>query len=387
MQRIATIFLAQDPADAATLRGLGANVSVVGERIGLADSGNVVLVARDGGGRELLKGMNLGLTGRFIDLGAQSLADFLQTADDPIGLLEEKAQDIFWHEERPLLNWDAPPSVQGQSSGITFLDKYLRWTCPELVIIAGPCGCGKSTFARLLGYQWVDSIGRRNNTRLSIVGWEDRLSTVKREVERYALRGKTSGALSSDQARRLVDMESRIGWTQRHPDEDRLIDWYCELVEHRCRSRHAARFFVFDPFNEHDATRAPNQTETQYVGEMMKKFRKMVDRLGIILIVVTHVSAKSYDESGAIKPFRVANASGSVQFGNKADRGICILRTNALSEKASLVAEDHMVLHFDKFKDEETMGRKGTIACVLDTKTVTLTLDLGATDEARKQWS
>jgi phosphoribosyl 1,2-cyclic phosphodiesterase len=66
-------------------------------------------------------------------------------------------------------------------------------------------------------------------------------------------------------------MESRIGWTQRHPDEDRLIDWYCELVEHRCRSkRHAARFFVFDPFNEHDATRAPNQTETQYVGEMMK---------------------------------------------------------------------------------------------------------------------
>jgi hypothetical protein len=85
MQRIATIFLAQDPADAATLRGLDANVSV----------------ARDGSGRELLKGMNLGLTGRFIDLGAQSLADFLQTADDPIGLLEEKAQDIFWHEERP----------------------------------------------------------------------------------------------------------------------------------------------------------------------------------------------------------------------------------------------------------------------------------------------
>jgi hypothetical protein len=120
---------------------------------------------------------------------------------------------------------------------------------------------------------------------------------------------------------------------------------------------------------------------------MMKKFRKMVDWLGIILIVVTHVSAKSYDESGAIKPFRVANASGSVQFGNKADRGICILRTNALGEKASLDAEDHMVLHFDKFKDEETMGRKGTIACVLDTKTVTLTLDPGATIEAMKQLS
>jgi hypothetical protein len=33
------------------------------------------------------------------------------------------------------------------------------------------------------------------------------------------------------------------------------------------------------------------------------------------------------------------------------------------------------------------MGRKGTIACVLDTKTLTLTLDPGATIEAMKQWS
>jgi len=63
-------------------------------------------------------------------------------------------------------------------------------------IIAGPYGCGKSTFNRLLAYKWADTVGRRENARVSIVGWE---------------------------------------------------------------------------FNEHDSTRAPNQTETEYVREMMIK--------------------------------------------------------------------------------------------------------------------
>ena len=139
------------------------------------------------------------------------------------------------------------------------------------------------------------------------MGWEDKIATIKREVERYALGGNFTGSLSSEQAKRIVDMQSRVGWTQRHPDEARLIDWYCDLVEHRAK-RDGVRFFVFDPFNEHDSTRAPNQTETQYVAEMMTKLRKLVHGLGIIMIVVTHVSAKSYDESGKIKPFRVANA-------------------------------------------------------------------------------
>jgi hypothetical protein len=199
-------------------------------------------------------------------------------------------------------------------------------------------------------------------------------------------------------------MESRVGWTQRHPDDARLISWYCDLVEHRAK-RNGVKFFVFDPFNEHDSTRAPNQTETEYVREMMIKFRKLVHGLGIIMVVVTHVSAKSYDENGGIKPFRLAQASGSVQFGNKADRGICVLRTSKLKDSASIKvktdvvdertgeiievevpANDHMLIHFDKAKDEEVMGRRGTVVCVFDPLKMSLIKDDGATLEARKTW-
>lgn len=390
MQRAATslgpTYLATEPADVDVLRDLGAQVWRVGERAGMGDC-NVILIAR-GGAIDLLRGMNLAGTGRYVDVGQNgSLAAYVAglQSDDPLAVLNERACDIFWHEERPLSHWETPPKLQGLPCGFDFLEPHLRWLSPELVILAGPYGCGKSSLTRLLAYRWADTIGRKLNARASVVGWEDKLSVIKREVERYSL-GRDVAGYDSAQARRLSDMEDRVGWTQRHPDDARLLSWYCELVEHRAKY-HNVGFFVFDPFNEHDSTRKANQTETEYVRDMMVMFRKLVHGLGIILVVVTHVSAKSYDETGKIKPFRIANASGSVQFGNKADRGICILRTNSLNEGSSLGADDHMVLRFDKFKDEETMGKKGTVACVYDPKTMTLVEDVGASAMARQSWS
>lgn len=182
-----------------------------------------------------------------------------------------------------------------------------------------------------------------------------------------------------------MTLERRVGWTQRHPDDARLIQWYCDLVEHRTK-RDGVRFFVFDPFNEDDSTRGKNQTETEYIRDVMTHLRRLAHGLGIIMVVVTHVSAKSYDETGKIKPFRIANAAGSVQFGNRCDRGICVLRTQVLKDTSDTQAPEHMLLHFDKAKDEEVMGNRGTIACVFDPLNMQLTFDRGASMEARKSW-
>src|SRR5262245_11272011 len=91
-------FLVQESADAALLRELGANVSLIEDGIGGAAGGdNVVLIAR-GNGRELLQGMNLASTGRFINLeSGASLAEFLCSREhDPLGCLDELARDVFW---------------------------------------------------------------------------------------------------------------------------------------------------------------------------------------------------------------------------------------------------------------------------------------------------
>lgn len=389
------VYLVQGQADAARLRKVGAgNVLVVGEPANLADK-DVILIAQSGG-REQLIGMNLGRDGRFIDLDGQTLTEYLEGRSDLLALLEQEARDIFWDEERPLSQWDVQPPKPGVSSGFSFLDPYLKWSAPgeyETVVIAGPYGCGKSSFARLLAYAWADNVGRKAGLRASIVGWEDTTFRVKHEVERYALttfRGNRArnGQLTSEQAARIVDMQDRVGWTQRLRDQARLLSWYHELVEHRAtRRRGRVGFFVFDPFNQHHSSRKAHQTETEYIAEVMQAMHELAQRLGVIIVIVAHVSAKSYDETGKIKPFRVANAAGSVQFGNRADRGICILKTTQLKAAASVPASHHMVLHFDKHKNEEDMGQQGTIACVFNPQEMRLVLDQGATVEAQKAWA
>lgn len=376
--------LCDNEADAAEAREAG--LHAVAE-LTTPPPGNVLVLSRKNGLARLRGLVDRGLPkamARYRDTsGYGGIVDLLEAVAITDGRLFEGARDLYWHEERPLGDWDFPELEPGVTSGFTFLDPYLRWTAPEVCVIAGPYGCGKSSLARLLAIRWADLHGRHFDARASIVGWEDKGQIVRREVMRYAIDGR--GENTPDDSQRVNDMLGRVGWTQRHSDERRLLSWYRDLMRHRAQ-HDGVRFFVFDPFNEHDQEKDARQSETDYVRDMMLEFRKVVHDIGAILIIVTHVSAKSYAEDGSPRPFRVANAAGSAQFGNKADRGICVLRTRKLRGDG-IGPQDHMVIRFDKAKDEETMGKLGTVACNFDAPRMGITFDASATAEVQDLWS
>lgn len=304
-------YVCEHPADTATARRISGDVLVAtaDDAAALLGFDDVVLIAR-GDGVDKLHQLGIVKNGRVLDLGKNgSLSAFLEGGNNPRQEIETRAVDAFWAEERPFAEWTFPEVVQGVSSGIHFLDDNLRWTdAGELVIVAGPYGSGKSSVTRLLAMSWADHVGRRTGKSASICGWEDRGEIVAREVERYALGGDVLQPDAS-QWRRLQDMRSRVRWTQRLEGEERLLAWYAAMVEHRA-TRHNVGFFIFDPWNEHDAQKDIRQTETDYVRDMMKEFQAMARRLQIIIVIVTHVSAKLYDEKGGIRPFRIAHAAG-----------------------------------------------------------------------------
>lgn len=378
-------FIVQHEDDAALLRQWGASVWILEEAIGLP-AAEVILIVR-GNGLETLKGMNLAFSGRVVDLGVNGNLDAYVTGHaDPIALLRNEARDLYAHEEAPVSVCKVDPLKPGVPCGIPFLHSHLRWRPGgELVVIAGPYGSGKSSFARLLAYTWADHAGRSENAHASLACWEDDLAVIKREIARYALEGDVTGAMSSAQVRRLLDMENRVHWTQRDADLLRDFDWYCKLIEHRARCDNV-RFFVADPWNAFDSSRDVREIETQYVDKIMLRLQRMVEKLGITIVMVTHLSAKSYDDEGKVRPFRIANAFGSVNFGNKMHRGICVSRSRYLAESSDTGRDDHLILHFDKARNEEQMGIRGTVVCVYDPKTMGLTYDNGATAEVRKLW-
>jgi hypothetical protein len=123
---------------------------------------------------------------------------------------------------------------------------------------------------------------------------------------------------------------------------------------------YGTNFFVLDPWSEFDHTRHSQENETEYCKRIMKELNKLSIELNAIFCVVTHLPKAKYTEDGGVKPFRVADAMGSVQFGSSAARGICVLRARVMSQHND--ERDYLVTHFDKVKIERNMGRKGTLA-------------------------
>ena len=123
------------------------------------------------------------------------------------------------------------------------------------------------------------------------------------------------------------------------------------------------------------------QLETDYVRDMMKAFRRLVDELGVILNIVTHVPAQKIRGNGRIEPFRLAHAFGSSQFANKADRGLCVARSKTLVHGG-----DHMVLSYDKIKIEPDMGKTGLSAFKYNLETCGLKFEREASEVLREEW-
>lgn len=302
-------------------------------------------------------------------------------ADTRLSYIDLSQGDNLWDRlDRPKhLFWDdvctldeLPPEPEGKyyPTGFGYLEKNLnwRWRLPEVVVMAGAYGCGKSTMLQMLAAGWTNGAGRQVGGGAMLCSWEDASDEVKRNMAAF---GRSVGA---------KDIGSLVSFVRRHPDDERLVAWYMDLVRYH-RDRFGTRFFGLDPWNEMDHVKDSRQLETDYVRDMMKAFRRLADKLKIILVIATHVPAKNIKGDGSIEPFKIAQAFGSVQFANKADRGLCVVRTKKFNK-----VDGHTILRLDKAKIERTMGKRGTIALRLDTERFQFDYDGYVTTEVSEVW-
>lgn len=364
------LWLVADPFELETLREAGQDVFYyhqVGETPGeLLQTREIVVIAPN----HLAKERALELKSRGIADTQLSYIDIRQGENLYDRL--DRPKHLLWDDVVTLDELPEADEVKVYPSGFGYLDKQgqlgWNWKMPELAIMAGAYGSGKSTVLQMLAAGWAHYEGRKMGSGAMLCSWEDAGAEVKRNMRAF---GESHAA---------PDMLKRVSFVRRHPDDERLISWYMDLVRYH-NQRYGTRFFGLDPWNEMDHVKDARQSETDYIRDMMKAFRRLVDKLQVILVIATHVPAKMIKGDGSIEPFRIAHAFGSVQFANKADRGICVVRTKKFEKKSG-----HTIIRLDKSKIERKMGRKGTVGLRFDEEKFKFEYDGHVTKEVQDVW-
>jgi twinkle protein len=135
-------------------------------------------------------------------------------------------------------------------------------------------------------------------------------------------------------------------------DLERLLD----RIEFAVRA-HGVKVICIDPVNEIDHVVPKGESKTDYMGKFIMKLKQLADDYGLLMIVAAHPPKdgveKRLQKNGLLT---LNDGADTAHWGNKADIGLCLWRD----------IDGPTLLHIDKVKDHETMGKPTLAELVLD---------------------
>lgn len=247
-------------------------------------------------------------------------------------------RDFHWHDYRWAHELPKTPVEKYVSCGIDGLRGCVSWRENELIVVAGPYASGKSLFAQLLVQDFVNESG----SPVSLTCWEDQVDEVRDGLVKYRDSTKVAAV---DRGGFL----EKFRMTLVSDSTSREISRHFERIEYEAK-RFKIKFFVLDPWNEFDHLKHKQQSDADYVIAVLTKAAMLCNSLMIKILITTHVAAEFISQDGDFKPFKIANAFGTSQFGNKSHRAFCVARTTKWSDMS------HMIVCQDKVKLEDKIA-------------------------------
>lgn len=247
---------------------------------------------------------------------------------------------------------DLPTMGTGEmfSSGFKMIDDGMKFNFmpPELTVITGAPGSGKSEFAVCLGANLAHYHGLPG----AILQFEDRSQRVGETLMRYAM-GNVNGVEDRTGARAWVDRWFRTIEPEQNlsDDVDYSLEWLKSTLR-EARVRHGCRWVILDPWNELDHMWDRSMTEAQYVNDALRKLKRISRSLGIILMIVVHPS-KDGGRAKDIVDRDLYDIAGAAAWANKADHGFIIHRPDH--------AKSEVYIKLAKSKDHLSMGTPGIV--------------------------
>jgi twinkle protein len=245
--------------------------------------------------------------------------------------------------------------VETYETGIDGLAAHgLRLTLPAFMPIVGPYGSGKSVLLR----QLLVGLWRRHGWRFLLTSFEEQVKPRFQRDLRRNLIGLPSGEWDArDVAKADAEINRMAVFLRRKRnavlDLERLLD----RLEFAVRV-YGVKVVAIDPVNEIDHTIPRGMAKTDYIGQFIMRLKALADDYGLLMICALHPPKDGVEKRLASNGLLTLNdGADSANWGNKADVGWCVWRD----------LTGPTMLHIDKVKDHETMGRPTLAELHLDT--------------------
>ena len=233
------------------------------------------------------------------------------------------------------------------------LDEIITWETGRLAIVTGVPGNGKSQFVEWLAAK----LNIEHEWKVSYFSPERNPMELHFSLIASLLSGKTfsSKYISGPEfAYTFGHISKNFFWVD--SDDIYDVDKVLEVAELHVR-KYGIRTLVLDPYNCFDHS-IGNRSETDYIGLFLDKLRRFAKKHGILVILVAHPRKMRKNDTGNYDVPSLYDISGSSNFFNKADYGICVHLDYVDGNKSQIVQ-----IHIQKVKHLH-LGKMGLVKFV-----------------------
>lgn len=249
---------------------------------------------------------------------------------------------------------------RGVSTGWFGLDRHFTVRAGEFTVVTGIPGSGKSNFIDNL----VVNLSKRHRWRFAMFSPENQpveehaISLAEKYLGLPFSEGKHRRMAPAELARGLDFIGDHFSWILPSDEEDWELDNILRQAASLCH-RQGINGLVVDPWNELEALRPPQMTETEYISKSLRKLRQFGRQRKIHVFVVVHPMKLVRDKEGNYPVPTLYDCAGSAHWRNKADNGICVWR--------DLTGEDteRVDIHIQKIRFRH-VGRRGLVPLFYD---------------------
>lgn len=210
---------------------------------------------------------------------------------------------------------------KGGTTGWKTLDKMFTIAKKQFTVIHGVPSAGKSEFMDALAINLMMHSG----WKFAVFSPEN----YPAEMHYHKLTEKILNSRIQDNTDEDIDIAVRtinehfyfIDALEDDLDLDQIFFQALELIKTK-----NVDALIIDPWNEIELLRPNNVSESDFIGNCLRKSRKFARKNNIHLFILAHPTKLSKNKDGVYPIPELYDISGSAHWRNKADNGICIHR-------------------------------------------------------------